>query len=90
MLLLRKGREGTLMLSDQKRTHPEKPTLGSNEASPDAKALVEALQNVLRNEEAWYIAEAHIRKIRGSIEEQYRQILEDSKKAGEILSALVD
>ena len=68
------------MLSDQKRTHPTKPTLGSNETSPEAKALVEALQNVLRNEEAWHIAEEHLsnaRKRGQTIEAQYEQIREE-------------
>jgi len=68
------------MLSDQKRTHPEKPTLGSTQTSREAKELVEALQNVLRNEEAWYIAEQHLRRARGgrTIEEQFAEILEEA------------
>lgn len=37
-----------------------KTTIGSNEASPAAKALVLALRDVLSNEEAWAIAQEHL------------------------------
>jgi hypothetical protein len=79
MLLLREGRKDTLMVSE-KHTHPVKPTLGSNETSREAKELVEELQNVLRCEEAWYIAEEHLSRARAqgrSIEHQYADIVEE-------------
>ena len=39
-------------------------TIGSNEASQEAKALVLALRDVLSNEEAWAIAEEHLKRAR--------------------------
>ncbi len=62
-------------------THPLKPTLGSLETSPEAKALVEELQNVLRSEEAWYIAENHLNRAKKTIEEKYEAILAEVKNA---------
>jgi hypothetical protein len=78
VFVLWERREGTLM--KEPRTHPEKPTLGSNETSREAKELVEELQNVLRCEEAWYIAEKHLRRARGgrTIEEQFADILAET------------
>jgi hypothetical protein len=76
--------DGTLI--KEKRTHPEKPTLGSNDTSPEAKQLVEDLQNILRCEEAWYVAEDHLNRVRKTIEEQYREILDE--QAGRMANAL--
>jgi hypothetical protein len=72
-----------------KPVHGHKPTLASTDTSPETKALVEALQNVLRNEEAWYIAEEHLSKVRGSIEEKYRALLEKAP-VEDPLDALLD
>ncbi len=70
------SQKGACPLIDEPTTHPRKPTRGSLETSPEAKALVEELQNVLRNEEAWYIAEEHLKRAKqSSIEEKYEVIL---------------
>jgi hypothetical protein len=39
-------------------THEPKRTIGRDEASEQTKALWESLQNIARNEEAWFIIEA--------------------------------
>jgi len=49
----------------------ETPTLGWHEASEEAKSLVSALRDVLRNEEAWAIAEEHLRMARAKWEAEY-------------------
>ena len=71
------------------KTHPVRPTLSSKEASPEAKALVEALRDVLANEEAWFIAQAHLdrafnegwttRHLQGWTQEERAHILENSE-----------
>ncbi len=41
-------------------THKQKPTLGRTEASKRTIELWEELQNITKNEEAWYIIEHHL------------------------------
>lgn len=45
---------------EEKHTHPQKTTLGSNEASKAAKELVLEIMDIIRVEEAWAIAERHL------------------------------
>lgn len=42
------------------KTHPVRPSLASNAASPEAKALVLELRDILSCEEAWHIAASHL------------------------------
>lgn len=50
---------------NEPHTHPVKPTLGSMETSPEAKAIWEQLVNVLRNEEAWEILNTWYNEVYG-------------------------
>ena len=42
------------------RTHPEPPSISRDEARHRTRALVEELRDVLKNEEAWAIAQRHL------------------------------
>jgi hypothetical protein len=62
-------------------THAQRETLGSNETSPEVKELWLSLQDIMRNEEAWFILEQFIRTVRGS-EKVRDDVFEDQEIPG--------